>query len=55
MEYKQFANYLIYKDGTIKSLLTGKNIKKKRGLGQTAIIKLIYALMENVKHLCFTD
>lgn len=31
MEYKQFANYLIYKDGTIKSLLTGKNITKRIG------------------------
>lgn len=31
IEYKPFADYLIYKDDTIKSLLTGKNIRKRIG------------------------
>ena len=31
LDYKQFADYLIYRDGTVKSLLTGKNITKRVG------------------------
>jgi hypothetical protein len=38
MEYKQYADYLIYEDGTIKSLLTGKNMSSIHNLNKNLLL-----------------